>query len=575
MNDGCCHGGTAALVPTVEHTTSSYAVLRRNTAQTTLEPVAAPSVGFGVTFHVYGPETRRALVRAREEEILQEVGVYDYHHRLEDSVGGSERPSVGTIDLRRWRSMSTGQVPNANWYPDPADSTRLRYWDGSRWTDHTAPAAPASTPPQPPVPPPPAPPAVASGTQGPGGSTTATGTGGFPEPPSRSRGGILGSRKALEAELEELRRTVDHFGYAEREALNNEIARLRSERDAMSTTAATIRAETAVLEARPAWTFPGSAGARRRAGPCMDGGAVQGITNWQVDGSVAKGRKMVNEISKLLLRAYNGEADVLVNKMRPYKLDAAIDQLDKARNTIVRLGATMRIAITDSFHQLRIEELRLTADFLAKKEEEKEAERVEKERLREEARARKEFEAEKARLLKEQSHYATALERLRQTGTPEEIVAAEARLAEIGDAIHGVEEREANIRAGYVYVISNFGAFGPGVVKIGMTRRLDPMDRIRELGDASVPFRYDVHALVFSEDAVSLENRLHQALANRRMNLVNQRREFFYATPTEVKALLTQADGSVLEFVEEPEADEWHQSQNSRRDAGITTPDRR
>jgi hypothetical protein len=123
-----------------------------------------------------------------------------------------------------------------------------------------------------------------------------------------------------------------------------------------------------------------------------------------------------------------------------------------------------------------------------------------------------------------------------------------------------------------VYVISNFGAFGPHVVKIGMTRRLEPLDRIRELGDASVPFRYDVHALVFSEDAVSLENRLHQALADRRLNLVNQRREFFYTTPAEVRDLLTQADGSVLEFVEEPEAEEWHQSENSRRNAGIVTP---
>lgn len=89
---------------------------------------------------------------------------------------------------------------------------------------------------------------------------------------------------------------------------------------------------------------------------------------------------------------------------------------------------------------------------------------------------------------------------------------------------------------------------------------------------ASVPFRYDVHALVFSEDAVSLENRLHHGLADRRLNRVNQRREFFYATPTEVKALLTEADGSVLEFVEEPEADEWHQSENARRRAGIMLP---
>lgn len=416
--------------------------------------------------------------------------------------------------------------------------------------------------------------------------------------PNRSRGGLFGSKKALEAELSELRQVVDGFGYAEREALQAEIGQLRVERDAISITLANARGELAELAAQvvkareevilqevgvydyhhrleDAIAYKAQLDnirIRIREMSKKDGGAVQGATNWTVDGSVVKGRKMVNEVSKLLLRAYNGEADVLVNKMRPYKLDAAVDRLNKAKATIVRLGQTMNITITEPFHRLRLEELRLTADFLAKKEEEKEAERAEKERLREEARAQKEFEAEKARLLKEQAHYATALQRMRETGTPEEIAAAEAKLQEIGDAIHGVEEREANIRAGYVYVISNFGAFGPHVVKVGMTRRLEPMDRIRELGDASVPYRYDVHALVFSEDAVSLENRLHHALAERRLNLVNQRREFFYAMPTEVRDLLTQADGSVLEFVEEPEADEWHQSENSRRKAGIVTP---
>lgn len=488
--------------------------------------------------------------------------------------------------------MGTANTPGASWYPDPSDATRLRYWDGTRWTERTAPAQARQAVPQ--APSVTAPEAHASAAH----TDAGAGSPGFPEPPSRSRGGLFGSKKALESELEELRRTVDAFGYAEREALQNEIARLRSEQDQMTLAAKAMHTETAQIEAHLVRTRDeailqevgvydyhhrlddsvaykarlDAIRVRIREMSKRDGGAVVGTTTWQVNGSAAQGRKMVNEISKLLLRAYNGEADVLVNKMRPYKVDAAIDQLDKARKTIVRLGATMSIAITEPYHQVRIEELRVTADFLAKKEEEKEAERAEKERLREEARARKEFEAEKARLFKEQSHYTTALERIRQTGSPDEVAAAEAKLAEIGEAIHGVEEREANIRAGYVYVISNVGAFGSEVVKIGMTRRLDPTDRIRELGDASVPFRYDVHALVFSEDAVSLENRLHHALADRRLNLVNQRREFFYATPTEVKALLTQADGSVLEFIEEPEADEWHQSENARRHVSVTPP---
>jgi hypothetical protein len=113
---------------------------------------------------------------------------------------------------------------------------------------------------------------------------------------------------------------------------------------------------------------------------------------------------------------------------------------------------------------------------------------------------------------------------------------------------------------GHVFVISNIGSFGERMVKIGMTRRNEPMDRVRELGDASVPFRYDVHALIFSHDAVTLETQLHQALADRRVNRVNLQREFFYATPLEVKELLADLEGSLVEYTDDPEALEWHQS---------------
>jgi hypothetical protein len=482
--------------------------------------------------------------------------------------------------------MANTANPPADWYPDPEDPTQYRYWDGSRWTDHRA---PATTSPEPAAPTP-APPTSAAPTASPAQPQ------GFPDPPAKRRGGLFGSKRGLESEVEELRAVVDNFGYAEQEALHDDIARLRDEQSALGADVTRLRGEIAALEADVVATREDlilqevgvyeyhhrledsiahkaeldSIRARIKEMSKRDGGAVQGATNWTVNNSAAQGRKMVREFSKLLLRAYNGEADVLVNKMRPYKLDSAVDQLNKSRSTISRLGQTMNISITETYHQVRLEELRVTADFLAKKEEEKEAEREERERLRDEAKAKQQFEAEKARLLKEQAHYLAALERLRLTGTPEEIAAAEQELTEINGAIQGVEERAANIRAGYVYVISNFGSFGENMVKIGMTRRLDPLDRVRELGDASVPFKYDVHALIFSDDAVSLEVRLHQAFQDRRVNMVNLRREFFYATPIEVREVLTQADGSVLEFVEDPEADEWHQSVNARRAA--TTP---
>lgn len=166
----------------------------------------------------------------------------------------------------------------------------------------------------------------------------------------------------------------------------------------------------------------------------------------------------------------------------------------------------------------------------------------------------------------EASHYETLLAFLVSTGTAtsDAVEAAESNLLQIREAIAGIQERAANIRAGYVYVISNFGSFGERMVKIGMTRRLEPMDRVRELGDASVPFRYDVHALVFSDDAVGLEGKLHAAFAEQRVNLVNSRREFFFATPSEVRSALTHFQHDLLSFEETPEALEWRQSENVR-----------
>lgn len=293
--------------------------------------------------------------------------------------------------------------------------------------------------------------------------------------------------------------------------------------------------------------------------------AVDGSTTWTINGSAAQGRKMVTDFSKLMLRAYNNEADNAVRSMKPYKRQSSVDRLEKIRETISKLGKTMDIHVTGAYHRLRVEELNLTADYLEKVAEEKEAERAEKARLREEAKALRDFERETSRLRKEEAHYQSALEAMRANGDEAGIAEAEAKLAEIHDAIVGVESRAANTRAGYVYVISNLGAFGERMVKIGMTRRLEPLDRVRELGDASVPFRYDVHALIFSNDAVGLEADLHHRFHEHRVNMVNNRREFFYVTPTEVREALTEFHANLLSFEEHPEATEWRQSENVRK----------
>ncbi|MFJ1759021.1 DUF4041 domain-containing protein [Amycolatopsis sp. NPDC088138] len=290
--------------------------------------------------------------------------------------------------------------------------------------------------------------------------------------------------------------------------------------------------------------------------------AITASTDWTVNGSAVEGQRMIRDFSKLMLRAYNAEADNCVRSMRPYRVDSAKDRLTKTRDVISRLGKTMSINISPGYHRLRIEELELTADHLAKVEEEKERIRAERERQRDEQQAQREFEREKARLSKEQAHWQTAMQKWSESGDQAKTAAAQAKLNELDEAIRGVEEREANIRTGWVYVISNIGSFGEGVVKVGLTRRLDPLERVRELGDASVPFRFDVHAKIFDPDAVSLETQLHQRLADRRVNRVNLRREFFYATPADILEILEEMGvrDNLVDYVQEPEAQEWRSS---------------
>jgi hypothetical protein len=236
-----------------------------------------------------------------------------------------------------------------------------------------------------------------------------------------------------------------------------------------------------------------------------DGGAVLADKNWTVNGSAPKGRAMVRDYSKLVLRAYNAEADNLVRALKPYKLDSATERLNKIAGVIAKLGKTMDIRISNGYHELRIKELELTADFLEKRAEEKERERAERARLREEQKVQEELARERARLEKEHQHYLNVLARHEAKAEHEAAALTREALAKIVTAIEDVDYRVANVRAGYVYVISNVGAFGERMIKIGLTRRLDPTERVRELGDASVPFRYDTHALVFSADAVGLE----------------------------------------------------------------------
>ena len=296
--------------------------------------------------------------------------------------------------------------------------------------------------------------------------------------------------------------------------------------------------------------------------------AVTGSADWSVNGDKRKGQKMVNDMKKLLLRAFNGECDELVSKVKYNNFDSYKKRINTSYEAISKLGKIMSVSITPTYLKFKLDELTLAFEYAQKKQEEKEAQKALREQMREEARLQKEIEEQRKKLEKEQNHYANALERinvqLQSDPDNSDLIAKkqelEAQALDIEKAIKDVDYREANKRAGYVYVISNIGAFGENVYKIGMTRRLDPMDRVDELGDASVPFNFDVHAMIFTDDAPTLEAALHRAFEDRKLNMVNQRREFFNVTLDEIKAVVRANYDKTVEFVDIPSAEQYRVS---------------
>ena len=301
--------------------------------------------------------------------------------------------------------------------------------------------------------------------------------------------------------------------------------------------------------------------------------AVSGNTNWQVNGSASKGRKMVSDTQKLLLRAFNSECDELVAKVKYTNFDAFLNRIKKSAESISKLGAIMNISISDEYLDLKISELHLAFEYQTKKQEEKEAQKAAREEMREAAMLQKEIEEQRKKIEKEQTHYQTAYEKLLKqleaTPTDANLLQKknelEAKLQDIDKAIKNIDYREANQRAGYVYIISNIGSFGENIYKIGMTRRLDPQDRIDELGDASVPFNFDVHAMKFSDDTQALETALHKAFEKRKLNMVNIRREFFNVTLDEIKDVIKKNFDKTVEFIEVPDAEQYRISQKMKQ----------
>lgn len=289
--------------------------------------------------------------------------------------------------------------------------------------------------------------------------------------------------------------------------------------------------------------------------------AIHATSNFTFNNSAAKGKTFVNQMRRIMLRAYNAEAENAVKTVKTGNLVPAQKRLERAKEQIEKQGTMINLAVSWNYHSLRLREIELAARHHEAVAAEKALERERREELREQRKAEQELRQERDRLEKERSHYLNSIRRLREAGDDVGADELQAQLSTIDEEIAQADYRAANIRAGYVYVISNIGAFGEGVVKIGMTRRLEPMDRVKELGDASVPFTFDVHALFFSEDAVGIEASLHRTFADHRLNQVNPRKEFFRVTPADVLDALKRQRVSVLEFRTEVDAEEFRTSQ--------------
>jgi DNA repair exonuclease SbcCD ATPase subunit len=303
-----------------------------------------------------------------------------------------------------------------------------------------------------------------------------------------------------------------------------------------------------------------------------DGTAATGSLNWSVNNNAAQGKKMVQDMQKLLIRAFNSECDEAISKVKFNTYDTALKRISNSADAISKLGKIMNISISWKYRYLKEDELALAHEYQIKKQEEKEHQKALREEMREQAKLQKEIEEARKTIEKEAKHYKNALEKLLKqeadAKTEELKMHLQERKAEIMDQIDRltaeqaqIDYRAANQKAGYVYIISNIGSFGENVYKIGMTRRLEPLDRVDELGDASVPFDFDVHAMIFTEDAPALEAALHKAFENRKINMVNYRREFFNVSIEEIEAVVKANYDKTVEFNRIADAEQYRVSQ--------------
>ncbi len=298
--------------------------------------------------------------------------------------------------------------------------------------------------------------------------------------------------------------------------------------------------------------------------------AVHYSKDWTINGSASEGRKMTNNNIKMILRSFNSDCEAAINKIKFSNLERIENRIYKSFEQLNKLNEINQVSIAQEFLNLKFDELHLGYEYEQKKELEKELLREEREKEKENRKVLQEIEKKKRSINKEILHYENAIDEIENKiliSSEKEKEELENKLSEIREIVEKYNDekeeldyRLENIGAGYVYIISNIGAFGENIFKIGVTRRLEPLERIRELSSASVPFKFDVHALIFSYQAYNLEKELHNLFDNKRVNLINNRKEFFNISIEEVETALAKYKDLTFEFNKIPDAKEYRET---------------
>ena len=282
-------------------------------------------------------------------------------------------------------------------------------------------------------------------------------------------------------------------------------------------------------------------------------------------------KKDLKENRKQIIRCFESESNFIFSNLTIKNYDNSIKKIVKSFETLNIIFNIDNIRLDDNVLKLKLNQLNILKQILVKKDEEKEAERLRKEQLREEEKVRREIEKAKEKIEKEEKQFNNEMSKMlsymqKTTNDVEKEIYAN-KIKELEEKIKLLEkdkenvlQREANTRAGFVYIISNIGSFGEDVFKIGMTRRLEPMDRINELSSASVPFPFDVHTIIFSDDAPALENALHKHFQDKSVNKVNLKKEFFKINIDELKEFILKELGQTIQFIDIPKAEQYRES---------------